>query len=300
MVTAPGWYIIGFHDVSWEANPYLSGLGLTATPDDFARLVSILSRSTKLIDVAAGFERWKSGALDKAYVSFWFDDAYAGVRRYAAPTLAQAGIGAALSVNSRFVDRTEMFWRAKLSYLSQCDGLRFLRSRLRAHGFQSGQPLRHATMDLFTPAIVEEIDAVYRRFTNEDDRRDAFRIFDTWTGVRALRERGWTIANHGAAHYPVMESSALTLMAEEFGECESAFEREMGSPSEFWVAPFDRGAKRDPAYVTTFESCAGGRSLVLVGNKANKMYEQGKPIFRIGPPADPAGILDVLANITID
>ena len=41
VVMSPGWYIIGFHDVSWEASPYLSGIGLTVAPDKFAECVAL-------------------------------------------------------------------------------------------------------------------------------------------------------------------------------------------------------------------------------------------------------------------
>ncbi|AHG90553.1 polysaccharide deacetylase [Gemmatirosa kalamazoonensis] len=293
----PGWYVLGFHEVSWEENPYLSGLPLTCPPDAFAKCVASLARVATLASVAEGHERWRAGALDRAYVSFWFDDGYVGVRRYAAPILARHGVSGALSVNSRFTSRTEMFWRAKLSYLSYRDGMRFVRSRLRARGHDAAEPVRHATLDLFSPELVADVDTVYRRFTSDADRADAFRIFDDWDGVRALASSGWTIANHTAAHYPVLEPTALPLLCDQFAECERELEAQLGVPSAYWVAPFDRKPHRAPAFQATFDACAGGRTLVLVGNAVNRDFRPGKPIERIGPPPDLASLPDLLARL---
>lgn len=297
MVIAPGWYILGVHEVSWEASPYLSGLPLTMPPDVFTSCVEEANANAKLVSVEEGFHRWSNKELDRAYVSFWFDDGYAGVRRYAAPVLERFGVSAAISVNSRFLSRTEMLWRAKLSYLSYRDGMRFVRSRLRRFGYESGTLVRHASMDLFSPEIIAEIDEVYQRFTNEADRQDAFRIFDTWDGIRKLRDANWTICNHGAAHLPILEKNALALMASEFGECEDAIRRELSMDTKFWVAPFDRGSNRDPSFQTVFDACAESRTLVLVGQRVNRHWQAGQPIFRIAAPNDPANTAEILAQM---
>ncbi|MEO7996793.1 MAG: polysaccharide deacetylase family protein [Gemmatimonadaceae bacterium] len=299
MVIAPGWYILGVHDVSWEASPYLSGLALTMPPDVFTQCVEQANAQAKLVSVDEGYTRWSTGQLDRAYVSFWFDDAYAGVRRYAAPVLERFGVSAAISVNSRFLSRTEMLWRAKLSYLSYRDGMRFVRSRLRRFGYKSGDLVRHASMDLFAPEIVAEIDAIYQRFTNEADRQDAFRVFDTWDGIRQLRDKNWTICNHGAAHLPILEKNGLPLMAAEFGECEDAIRRELSMDTKFWVAPFDRGSKRDPSFQTVFDACAGPRTLVLVGQRFNREWRAGQPIYRIAAPNDPSTMRQLLAQTAV-
>lgn len=66
-------------------------------------------------------ERFQAGDVRKPLFSFWFDDGFAGVRRCAAPILAERGITGALSICSRFTTRKEMFWRLKPSYLESID-----------------------------------------------------------------------------------------------------------------------------------------------------------------------------------
>jgi peptidoglycan/xylan/chitin deacetylase (PgdA/CDA1 family) len=299
MVMRAGWYVLVFHDVSWEESLHVSGIAGTYPPDAFEACVRELSNHATLVGVDEGMRRWQSGTLDRPYVSFWFDDAFAGVRRYASPILERFGITGAISVNSGFTDRREMFWRAKLSFLSHCDGMRFLRSRMRARGVEPGQSVRKSSLDSFSPALLDDIDALYERFTSPEVRADAFRLFDDWDGLRALRDSGWTIANHSASHYPLLESSAVQFMAEQFTECERVMEREMGVASTFWVAPFDRPDKRDPRFQETFDACAGGRTLVLVGHRINLGWQAGQPLSRIGPPADLTRLMSILNEIPV-
>ncbi len=295
----PGWYVLAFHEIAWEENPFLSGLNITYPPDAFAAAVEQLHSRATLIGVDEGFEKWRTGSLDKAYVSFWFDDGYAGVRRYALPILQRFGVSGAISINSRFADRREMFWRAKLSFLSCRDGMRFVRSRLRGLGLEAARPVRQASLDLFSPALLDEIDAVYQEFTSEVERADAFRLFDSWEGLAELKAAGWTISNHSAAHYPLIEPSALALLGEQFDECEHAIASRLAAGTKFWVAPFDRSAKRAPGFQAAFDACAGDRTLVLVGNQVNGAWHAGKPVSRIGPPADLARLVGVLEDASI-
>lgn len=299
MVSRPGWYIVAFHDIAWEENPWLSGLNITYPPDAFARCVRQLAAAATLVGIDEGFDRLRTGRLDKPYVSFWFDDGYAGVRRYALPILAQLGVTAGMSINSRFTSRTEMFWRAKLSWLSSRDGMRFVRARLVRSGLAPGQHVRGAVLDHFSPALLAEVDAVYRQFTREIDRADAFRLFDSWRGLQELKDAGWTISNHSAAHYPLLESTAVALMGEQFDECERAIEANLGCRTSFWVAPFDRRGKRAPDYQAVFDACAADRTLVLVGSQVNQAWHPGKAISRIGPPPDLGRLLEVFERVPV-
>src|SRR5262245_60839674 len=76
-------------------------------------------------------------------------DGVAGVRKYAAPVLAEHGITGGISLCSRFNDRTEMFWRSKLSYLHSIDAGRHLRARLREYGYSRPELVREFTIHRF-------------------------------------------------------------------------------------------------------------------------------------------------------
>jgi peptidoglycan/xylan/chitin deacetylase (PgdA/CDA1 family) len=281
-----GWYILNYHDISWEENPYLQGIGGTFPPDIFREHLQSLQEHGRLVSIQEGFERFQSSTIDAPLFSFWFDDGFAGVRRYAKPIMDTFGVTGAISINSRFTLRQEMFWRAKLSYLSQCDGLRFVRSRLRPLGYTLEQSLKAFTMDHFSPEIIGVIDAVYRNFAPEHVQRDAFRLFDTMQGIKALQEAGWEIANHTCAHYPVSEASHMNHFAEEFHECETALNTHLGITTDFWVVPFDRKSLALESLMQVFtEADSKGRHLVLVGDKINhsQTHDQ-KVLHRIEPP----------------
>jgi peptidoglycan/xylan/chitin deacetylase (PgdA/CDA1 family) len=281
-----GWYILNYHDISWEENPFIRGIGGSFPPDIFREHLEVLSQHGKLVSVQEGFKRWQQGRLDEPLASFWFDDGFAGVRRYAMPIMDSFGVKGAISINSRFTLRKEMFWRAKLSYLSQTDGLRFLRSRLKPFGYTLNQPIKAFTMDHFSLKLIKVIDAIYEEFVPEHVRSDAFRIFDTMEGIGILHKNGWEIANHSSAHYPLGEAGHIEHFAEEFTECEEALRTHLDLETRFWVLPFDRKSLPLGELLKVFHNAdTRERHLVLVGNRTNTNDDpHQKVIFRIDPP----------------
>ena len=287
-----GWYILNYHDVSWEEGSYLRGVGgngdfgNSCPPDVFREHLACLSRHGEFVSVQEGFERYQSGDIKGPLISFWFDDGFVGVRKYAYSLLEKYNVKAAVSVNSKFMLKEEMFWRLKLSFLSQVDGLRFLRSRLRKYGYKNRMLICDFTLHEFSLSILDEIDAVYKIFTNELHRKDAFRVFDDVKGIKWLRDNGWLIANHSASHYPVGEDSCIGMFSDEYNECEKVLNNTLGVKTKFWVLPFDRPSYRSEKLKEVFGSNdKEGRGLVLVGEKINKEYnEKGKFLYRIHLP----------------
>lgn len=282
----PGWYILLYHNVSWEDDPYTRGIeGMTCPPDMFAEHVECLRSIGELVSIPEGIKRLEEARTGHPLFSFWFDDGLAGVRRYALPALAQHNCSAAMSVCSRFFHRKEFFWRFQLTYLNYLDGLRFLRSRLRKHGFIPGMSVKDSTLDSFSESILQAIHQLYEEFTSAEVRQDAFRLFETEEGLRKLATENWVIANHTAAHYPVGEAQCLRFLEGQFRECEAAIIEAFGEPSGFWVLPFDRHRRRSETLSEAFAACAEERWLVLVGDRRNTPITLGqKHLFRIKAP----------------
>jgi hypothetical protein len=279
------WYLLLYHNVSWEENPYLRGLDVTLPPDLLREHIAALGRLGDLVSVAEGLRRLGGGGFRRPTFSFWFDDGFVGVRRYAAPILAEHGAPGALSICSRFVTREELFWRAKLSYLHYLDDLQGFRLALGSLGGPPGAPAKEHMLDHFSPAMVQLLDQVYRESTSEQERADAFRLFDTAEGLAALREQGWVLVNHTAAHYPVGESAGRALFASQFGECESRLGALFDGSSICWVLPFDREGHRVPDVESLMRECGGGRYLGLVGNRYNgPASTETRVLYRIGVP----------------
>jgi hypothetical protein len=295
----PGWYILLYHDVSWEQNPYLRGIGGTCPPDLLRSHLQALSRIGRLASPNQAFADWTSGKMDRPVFSFWFDDGLIGVQKYALPILQQHGITGAISVCSRFVLRRELFWRFKLSFLSSCDGLRLLRSRLKPHGYVAGQSVKQFTLDHFSLEVAEKIDEVYRQCTSEHERADAFRLFARVDDLQSLKQAGWIITNHSAAHYPVSERSAIDLFAPQFHECAADLGELLSAERKYWVVPFDRSEYRAPTLVRTFTACDSGAPLVLVGDEVNHPLATNHAVIkRIFMPIDsPGGAIRFLKRL---
>jgi peptidoglycan/xylan/chitin deacetylase (PgdA/CDA1 family) len=265
--SSTGWHILLYHDVSWEENCYVRSIGGTIPPDVFRTHVAAAASLGELVSVPDGERRLAEGALDGPIFSFWFDDGLAGVARHAAPILGEYGVSGAVSICSRFVNRTEFFWRFKLSYLSSIDGMRFLRTRLKKHGLERGAGVRVFTQLRFSPDVLRAIDELFERFTTPAQRADAFRMFMDPTAIGDLARQGWTIANHTASHYPVAEENCAHLLVDQFHECETEIMSIVGAPSRYWVLPF--GAHTPAAALRAAESVRMDRRLVFVGDRVN-------------------------------
>jgi peptidoglycan/xylan/chitin deacetylase (PgdA/CDA1 family) len=263
----PGWYIILYHDISWEENCYLRSIGGTCPPDVFRQHLCALTSLGDFVSVADGERLLRENAIDGPIFSFWFDDGLAGVSRHAMPILDEFNLTGAVSICSRFVRRTEFFWRFKLSYLNYIDGIRFLRSRLQNYGFRLGDSVKNFTLDNFSEKILEDINELFVRFTTPAQREDAYRIFLDREAVRLLYDRGWDIVNHSAGHYPISQEHSLSLLCPEFQECEAEIQDICRTPSRYWVLPFDANTSQD--VVRAAGSCRGDRYLVFIGSRRN-------------------------------
>ncbi|MCG8668814.1 MAG: polysaccharide deacetylase family protein [Pseudomonadales bacterium] len=278
-----GWYVLNYHDISWEENPFISRIGGSFPPDVFAEHLEHLSKAGTLVSVQEGIEATKNGPVNDVLISFWFDDGFKGVRKYAKPILDHHNVTAAMSINSSFLLRKDMFWRCKLSFLDYLDQTRILRSRLKKYGFKFGEQVRLFTLDNFSLEIVEEINQLYATYVSGEFAHDAFRIFDTLSGMQMLQESGWLITNHSANHYPIGEASSIGLLQTEFETCEQEVSEHMRFSSEYCVLPFDRVSKRSPDLFKTFAEAFPEKYLVLVSETLNKSLDD-KLIHRFGPP----------------
>ena len=276
-----GWYILLYHNISWENNCYTSSIGGTIPPDRFRDQVKQLNNIGKLVSIKQGYNSWVHNSIDQPLFSFWFDDGMIGVLKNAKPLLDQYSITGAVSVCSQFLERQEFFWRFKLSYLNSIDGLRFLRSRLKKIGYKMGIPMRVFTLDNFSEIILKEIENLWIKSTTLNQREDAWRIFMNENEIFELINDGWEICNHTASHYPVSMESNLDIAISEFEECEKFLISKFDMPSKYWVIPFDY--KSSNQLFEILKVNISDRSLVHVGNKNNKNFDMNKQssIFRI-------------------
>jgi peptidoglycan/xylan/chitin deacetylase (PgdA/CDA1 family) len=259
------------------------GIGGSFPPDIFRAHVEEANRIGKLTSISDGLKQHHSGNINDPLISFWFDDGFVGVRKYAFPVLDKYGVKGAISVCSKFLLREELFWRLKLSFISQTDGLRYLRSRLRKYGYTNDLSVKNYVMSSFSKDIVNEIDAVYHSLTTELDRVDAFRLFDDVEGIGTLYRNGWEIANHSASHYPVGENTGIQDFTQDYLECEEEISTHYGINTKCWVVPFSIDDFLSDKLIEAFKTVnTEKRWLVFVGNKIN--IGSHRAIYRISVP----------------
>ena len=298
-----GWYILNYHNISWEDNVFTRGIGPTYPPDIFRSHLRMLNQYSRFISIQEGYKKYLSDSIEEPLVSFWFDDGYKGVRNYAYPLLENYDLTGAIAVNSNFMLRKELFWRCKLNFINHADGMRVLRTKLKVFGYKIDQSVKSFVLNNFSKDIINVIDQVYDQFTNPDFRRDAFRIFDNIDGIKYLYNNGWVISNHSASHYPIGEDSYIDYFKEEFEKCEKDIYSLISRKTSFWVLPFSRQTNISLKLFEVFQnSDKENRNLVLVGNKFN-LYQnyQQKVLYRISLPSlDDNELIKHLINIPVN
>jgi peptidoglycan/xylan/chitin deacetylase (PgdA/CDA1 family) len=281
---APAWFILLYHDVSWEEGPLLWHIGGTCPPDIFRDHVKAAQDLGRIVSVRDAYERFTSGRIDEPLISFWFDDGLRGVSRYAVEILDKIGVTGATSICSRFAARSEMFWRFKLSYLHSIGATRELRSRLQPFGLSSTDFTRDFSLTSFSADILGAIDKLYVERTSAATREDDFKIFDTPDDIVQMHRLGWEIANHSAAHYSCPNSHFVPDAIRQFEEAEEAIKAWTGTAPRFWVLPF--GMEADGFLSQAILQRSPSRTPVAVGQKANRSNAaQPTTLYRICPRA---------------
>ena len=280
----PAWFILLYHDVSWEEGPLLWHIGGTCPPDVFRDHVKAAQDLGRIVSVRDAYERLTSGRIDEPLISFWFDDGLRGVSVYAVEILDKIGVTGATSICSRFAARSEMFWRFKLSYLHSIGATHELRSRLEPIGLSGADSTRDFSLTSFSPDILSAIDKLYVESTSAATREDNFKIFDTPDKIAQMHRLGWEIANHSAAHYPCPNIRFVPDAIRQFEEAEEAIKAWTGSTPHFWVLPF--GIEADGCLTKAILQHSPRRIPVAVGQRANRSNAgQSATLYRICPRA---------------
>ena len=281
----PGWYLLLYHNVSWEESPFLWHIGGTCPPDIFRDHVEECSRLGDLVSIQDGFEVIQKGKIDRPLLSFWFDDGFAGVRKHAAPVLAEWGITGATSVCSHFATRKELFWRLKLSYLNAVGAGGRLRSRLHKYGCSLSDSLSEFTLTNFRFELLDIIDELFKEVASSVDQERGVDLFDGPDQLRSLYEQGWVIANHSASHYPNRNGLTQNVILKEFEDCDTFIDSITGGPSSFWVAPF---GTMSPNYVDAIIREYDSKTIVLVGGTGNTPVSAGpgRILYRVNVPSN--------------
>lgn len=282
----PGVYFLNYHSVSWEDSIYTRGIpGYTVPVDLFRRHLQMLNEIGQLASPDEALGALRDSTVSEPLIVLWFDDAHRGVHKWAAQELETYGIRGALSVCSRFVERKELFWRSKLSYLSHLDLMRFVRSGLRSAGMEVPLHVRTWSVTNFRLELIEVLDEVLRSDMVSDDAVDrGCDEFMAEEDVIALKNQGWLIANHTAAHYPILDEARA---AESFTECEEFLQDLECEGRRYWVVPFGWGYKDGVMEAITKET---DRVIVWVEDKrttSQDLNERQINRIAIGPtPAE--------------
>jgi peptidoglycan/xylan/chitin deacetylase (PgdA/CDA1 family) len=280
------WYILNYHNISWEENRLLRPIGGSFSPDLFEEHIIALQEHFDIVGVNEGYAGFSQGKIQKPLLSIWFDDGLAGCSTYAEPILSHYGHKAAMSVNSSFTLGKEVYWRMQLAWLNSEGLLPMLKNSLKAAGYiiPPQTSLREFTLGEFDTNLRTIINQCFIAHASPRVILAAHKLFDSVRNLQNLKAKGWVMANHTASHFPVSEKKSLPLFLSQFQECELELESMFGTGSQFWVLPFDR--KPDPELHAIFENSAFSKSHVLVhvGNAINNNGADPRYLYRLFVP----------------
>ena len=263
------WYILLYHNVSWEHGPFTEYCTSTCPPDLFREQLAALSSVFRIVSLEEGWREFKSGTQSEDLLTIWFDDGMRGVREYAFPIMKEHDVSGVVSVCSEFWRYKSHFWRFQLGYLNRIDGLRFLRTKLRLLGYKTEYSVKDFTLDHFSPKVLKAIRDCFEKFADESTKAAAFKLFDDKAGLIELRNAGWTLTNHSASHFPIGEPTAVEDLEQEFELCDLAMNEDFGLSNKFYVLPFARKGKNSNDLKIRFQTKFPGAKLVLAGGLKN-------------------------------
>jgi peptidoglycan/xylan/chitin deacetylase (PgdA/CDA1 family) len=280
------WYILNYHNISWEENAFLRPLGGSFPPDIFREHVRALNNHFRLTGVNEAYNLFKNGNIQEPLLSFWFDDGYTDVRKYALPILEEFKVDAAISINSSLMLKEESFWRFELAWLRHRDKISYFKNELKQAGIlvPTNSSMREFTLGGFSQELRAILHRVYHENSTPETQKVCKEIYDGVNGLKILGEKGWHLANHTASHYPVSEEGLLDMLVPEFVKCDNAMRDAFGKESDFWVLPFDRKPAKE--LIPYFNQTMGETSKVLVHvrNKLNFNGGDPKHVYRIYIP----------------
>ena len=105
------WYILLYHNVSWEHGPFTEYCTSTCPPDLFREQLNTLASSFRIVSLEDGWRQFKSGTQSEDLLTIWFDDGMRGVREFAFPIMSEFSVKGAVSVCSEFWRQKKHFWR---------------------------------------------------------------------------------------------------------------------------------------------------------------------------------------------
>jgi peptidoglycan/xylan/chitin deacetylase (PgdA/CDA1 family) len=281
------WYILSYHNISWQETFVSRALGGICPPDLFESQIETLQGLGDFVLPDEAIERLKESALDRPLFSIWFDDGLRDVRRYALPILKQKSIKATMALCSAFMKREHFFWRYQLSALAYRPEKNILKDQLKPWGYEEGLSVKEFTLNHFSLDMFRMINELYEKVFTKEEKERAWLLFDTVEGMKDLKNEGWLLTNHSRLHYPIGESACLEdLFCSEFESCDRFLEESLSIKNSYWVLPFDRMLQRASQLEVYFkEHAPKDKYLVLLRERVCSLEDvQRRILSRISVP----------------
>lgn len=231
--------ILMFHKVNTGKDP----LGLTISPDVFARQVQYLKEQYVLIPLSEAVDRLQSSAIDRDYTVITFDDGYRDNYTEAYPILKSFRASATIFVTHDAVESGTTAWhrvdtairesRRELLDLTGFGLGRFSLESRREREQVIGE--LHRRLKKMSDADRQAVAA--HVFTQHGDPAAGERIMLSWDEIREMQQDGlMSIGSHTLSH-PILTRVPKEAALAEVRDSKVLLEEKLGRPVEFFAYP---------------------------------------------------------------
>ena len=129
-----------FHHISAVESPFITGMNVSTTPDEFEGALRFLTAHYKPVRLEDVLGASAGGSLPPRAVLVTFDDAYASVVEVAAPLCRKYGVPAVFFVNAAFLNNRRLAPDNLVCYVANVRGMQAINGAVRTvHGYETAQ-----------------------------------------------------------------------------------------------------------------------------------------------------------------
>jgi peptidoglycan/xylan/chitin deacetylase (PgdA/CDA1 family) len=274
------WISLLYHNVADEDTSLTASLGVTVTPDQFASTLAFCKKKFRFIGIEDIFNSKRQRSDGRTPILLTFDDAYASVRRVAAPICYDLGIPATFFVTGGLVDNRTLALDNLVAHVINTRGFApiarvtprrvlSLTTLLQSYVPTLSLAQRRAYQDsIAESAAIDPIELVRRE-----------RPYITCSEICDLNDYGFSIGNHTTSH---IHCRALTSAEahEEIVHNKLFLEKLTGLPVRAFAFPYGNREDATSIAISAIRR-SGHTSAFLVHNRSNRSTSDAYALKRI-------------------
>jgi peptidoglycan/xylan/chitin deacetylase (PgdA/CDA1 family) len=278
-----------FHQISAAESPFITGMNVSTTPDEFEGALRFLTTHYKPVRLEDVLGASAGGSLPPRAVLVTFDDAYASVVEVAAPLCRRYGVPAVFFVNAAFLNNRRLAPDNLVCYVANVRGMQPINGAVRTvRGYETAQ-LQSVTevFSSFFPSITlterETFLEALQHLAGISESRMAEEsaLYLTTQQLRSLASFDFEIGNHTYSHVHCRRLSK-TEFCEEIDRNKAELEALLATKVRSFSQPYGSSKDLTPELVRHLRD-SGHEAVFLSESVANLRGADPFHLDRVNP-----------------